>query len=106
MLVGSEIWKYGHTWTLARVHNDEAREVSTPWIRVALNCLCSEYVEHIKLTQKDLYKYIVENPTYEESRRNVGELAKIFLANLKKDQEAIAEKEFEAQKKIKALKQD
>lgn len=68
---------------------------------VALNCLCSEYVEHIKLTQKDLYKYIVENPTYEESRRNVGELAKIFLANLKKDQEAIAEKEFEAQKKNK-----
>ena len=72
---------------------------------VALNSVCTEYVEHIKRTQKDLYEYIVENPTYEQSRRNVGELAKIFLADLKKDQEAIAEKEFEAQKEIEALKQ-
>ena len=73
---------------------------------VALNSVCTEYVEHIKRTQKDLYKYIVENPTYEQSRKNVHELAKIFLADLKKDQEAIAEKEFEAQKEIEALKQD
>ena len=73
---------------------------------VALNSLCTEYVEHIKLTQKDLYKYIVENPTYEESRKNVRELAKIFLTDLEKDQKAIAEKEFEAQKEIEALKEE
>ena len=73
---------------------------------VALNSLCSEYVEHIKRTQKDLYEYIVENPTYEESRKNVGELAKTFLADLQKDWKAIAEKELEAQKEIEALKQD
>ena len=73
---------------------------------VALNSLCSEYVEHIKLTRKDLYRYIVENPNYEESRKNVGELAKIFLADLEKDQKAIAEKEFEAQKEIEALKKE
>ena len=70
---------------------------------VALNSLCSEYVEHIKLTQRDLYRYIVENPTYEESRKNVGELAKKFLADLEEEQKAIAEKEFEAQKQIEAL---
>ena len=73
---------------------------------VALNSLCSEYVEHIKLTQKDLHRYIVENPTYEESRKNVGELAKIFFADLEKDRKAIAEKELEAHKAIKALKEE
>ena len=71
---------------------------------VALNSVCSEYVEHIKKTQKDLYEYIVKNPTYEESRKNVHELAKKFLTDLKKDQETIAKKEFEAKKEINALR--
>ena len=71
---------------------------------VALNSVCAEYVEHIKLTQKDLYEYIRENPTYEQCRKNVRELADKFLSDLKKDQEAIAEKEFEAGQEIKALK--
>ena len=73
---------------------------------VALHSVCTEYVEHIKKTQEDLYKYIVENPTYEQSRTNVHELAKIFLADLKQDQEAIAKQEFEAQREIEALRQD
>ena len=73
---------------------------------IALNSLCSEYIEHIKLTLKDLYRYIVENPTYEESRKNIRELAKIFLADLEKDRKAVAEKEFEAQKEIEALKEE
>ena len=70
---------------------------------VALNGVCSLYVEHIKLVQKDLYAYLRENPTYEESRRNVRELADKFLTDLKRDQKAIAEKEFAAEEEIKAL---
>ena len=70
---------------------------------VALNSVCTVYVEHIKLTQKDLYEYLRENPTYEQSRENVKTLAERFLTDLKKDQQAIADKEFEAQEQIKAL---
>ena len=57
---------------------------------VALNSLCSDYVEHIKRTQKDLYEYMVENPTYEESHKNVHELAKRFLTDLKKGTATVA----------------
>ena len=70
---------------------------------VALNSVCTVYVEHIKLTQQDLYKYLRENPTYEQSRENVKVLAEKFLTDLKQDQKAIADKDFEAQEQIKAL---
>lgn len=70
---------------------------------VALNSVCSEYMEQIKLTQKDLHAYLKENPSYEESRQNIEALAKEFLTDLKKDQDAIANKEFQAQEEIKAL---
>ena len=50
---------------------------------VALDGVCKVYIEHIKETQQDLYKYLKENPTYEESRRNVKELAEKFLEELK-----------------------
>ena len=70
---------------------------------VALNSVCTEYMEHIKLTQKDLHDYLKENPTYEESRQNIENLAQEFLSDVKKDQEALASKEFQAQEQIKAL---
>ena len=70
---------------------------------VALNGVCSTYVEYIKITQKDLYEYIKENPTYEESRQNIKELASTFLSSLQQDQKALADKDFEAQEKMKAL---
>jgi hypothetical protein len=70
---------------------------------VALNSVCTMYVEYIKLTQKELYRYIAENPTYEESRQNVKELAARFLSDLQNDQKALADQEFEAQKAITAL---
>ena len=70
---------------------------------VALHSVCSVYIEQIKLTQKDLYKYLKENPTWEESRKNVKSLAETFLSDLKRDQKAIADKEFQAQEEIKAL---
>ena len=70
---------------------------------VALNSVCAEYVEHIKVTQKDLYEQLRENPTYEESRKNLKALAENFIADLKKDQKAIADKESRAQQEIKDL---
>lgn len=70
---------------------------------VALHSVCSGYMEQIKQTQEELYEYLKENPTWEESRQNVKELADTFADVLKQDTKAIAEKEFEAQKEIKAL---
>ncbi len=71
---------------------------------VALHGVCSVYMEQIKLTQKDLYLYIAENPSYEESRSNLKELAEKFLVDLKRDQKALTDKDFTAQEDIAALK--
>ena len=70
---------------------------------VALKQVCEEHIEHIKETQQDLYKYITENPTYEESKANLPKLAEKFMAELKLDQKAIEDEEFEAQKQVKDL---
>ena len=70
---------------------------------VALHSVCSGYMEQIKQTQEELYEYLKENPTWEESRQNVKELADTFAHDLQQDTKAIAEKEFEAQREIEAL---
>ena len=70
---------------------------------VALNSICAVYMEQIKDTQRDLYKYITENPTYEESKRNLPDLAEKFMADLKRDQKALEEKDLKAQEEILAL---
>ena len=70
---------------------------------VALNSVCAVYMEQIKDTQRDLYKYITENPTYEESKRNLPALAEKFMADLKSDQKALEEKDLKAQEEILAL---
>ena len=59
---------------------------------VAMNSVCTTYVEHIKLTQKDLYEYLRENPTYEESCQSYKELAEKFLADIEMDQKVIADR--------------
>jgi len=71
---------------------------------VALNNVCAVYMEHIKEAQRDLYKYITENPTYEESKRILPDLAEKFMADLQSDQKALKEKELKAQEEISALK--
>ena len=60
---------------------------------VALNNVCKEYMKQIKLTQRDLYSYLRENPSYEECQQNVKVLASQFLENLQRDQKAIADRE-------------
>ena len=46
---------------------------------VALNIVCSEYMDHIKATQKELYSYIREAPSYAQAKKDIGDLAKKFL---------------------------
>ena len=89
-------------WT-SRPFKQQAIEFYSGW--VALNNVCGVYMEQIKETQRDLYRYITENPTYEESKRKLPELAEKFMADLKRDQKAIEEEEFQAKKQIRALNQ-
>ena len=129
MMQAAQFWKQmqDHCKTLAedrlknmvekaiQKHSEEVRLkvwTSTPFKRmavrfyagwVALNSVCAEYVEQIKVTQQDLYKYITENPTYEQCRMNVKDLAENFLSDLIKDRKAIAAKEFKAEAEIQAL---
>ena len=87
-------------WT-SKVFKRKVITCYTGW--VALHSVCSIYIEQIKKTQRDLYEYLKENPTWEESRKNVKSLAETFLSDLKLDQKAIADKEFQALEEIKAL---
>ncbi len=70
---------------------------------VALNGVCAKYIEQIKLTQRDLYEYLKENPTYEQSRRLLPQLAREFEADLKAAQQAIADQSTAAEEEIKSL---
>ena len=79
----------------------KAIEFYSAW--VALNSVCEMHIKHIKETQKDLYSYITENPTYEESKKMLPSLAEDFMAELKRDQKALEEKDLKAQEEILAL---
>lgn len=87
-------------WT-SRGFKIKAIEFYAGW--VALNGVCKVYIEHIKATQQDLYRYISENPTAEDSRKLLPELAETFLADLKRDQDALRDKDLKAQEEIMAL---
>ena len=70
---------------------------------VALDDVCGSYMLKIKETRKDLYAYLEENPTIEQSRENVRRLAQSFGDDLKQEQKKIAEKDSKDQEEIKAL---
>lgn len=72
---------------------------------VALYSICGKYLQQIQLTRKDLYQYIVENPTYDESRRRLHDLAAEFTDVLKAAQAEIAQNDFEADRQMKMLKE-
>ena len=81
---------------------EEAVSYYAKW--VALYGICGKYLQQIQLTQKDLYQYIVENPTYDESRKRLPDLAAKFTDVLNVTQAEIAQNDFEADRKIKMLK--
>ena len=70
---------------------------------VALDGVCGEYMLAIQETQRDLYKYITENPSYEEAEVNVKKLAIEFQKDLQEVQKAIKERETETDEEIRSL---
>lgn len=70
---------------------------------VALDDVCGAYILQIQDTRKDLYAYLEENPTIEQSRENVRKLAESFGDHLKLEQKKIAEKDSKEQEELKAL---
>ena len=70
---------------------------------VALYSVSDEYLQQIKLTQKDLYRYITENPTYKQSKDNLDALAATFLEDIKKAQDRLEAEDADADKKSKAI---
>ena len=70
---------------------------------VALDNVCGEYMEAIKETQAELYKYIQENPTYEDAKKRVGDLALTFQKEIEDAKKACAERDSEMQKEFDSL---
>ena len=70
---------------------------------VALDDVCASYMLKIKETRKDLYAYLEENPTIEQSRENVRKLAETFGDDLKREQNMIADRDTKAAEEMKEL---
>lgn len=86
---------------LSKAFKVKAVQYYSKW--VALDDVCEVYMLQIKDTRKDLYSYLAENPTIEEAKKNVRELAATFAADLEKAQEKLAEKQKEALEEKKSL---
>ena len=69
----------------------------------AFNSVFTAYMEQIEETQQDLYKYITENPTCEESKKIFPDILEKFMGDLRRDQKALEERERQAQEEILAL---
>ena len=70
---------------------------------VALHGVCGEYMLTIQDTQRDLYRYITENPTYEEAEQNIKVLAEEFKNDVHLATRALEEREYERDAEIKSL---
>ena len=70
---------------------------------VALDDVCGVYMRQIKDTRQDLYRYLEENPTIEQAKSNVRQLAAMLADDLKKAQEKLAQEEEKALKEKRAL---
>ena len=76
-------------WT-AKSFKTQAIKYYAQW--VALDDVCAIYMAQIKETQKTLYSYLTENPTLNEARANVRQLAIQFSDDLKKAHSEIDKK--------------
>ena len=70
---------------------------------VALSNVCGLYMTQIKETQRELYGYITENPTNDESKEMLPKIAANFMDDLQRDQLALKEKNLTAQLEMLAL---
>ena len=78
-----------------------AVRVDAEW--VALQSVCSKYIEDIKDTQKKLYENIKQNPTCEQACLEIKPLAEAFQRELKQVQIGIMDKTAEIQKERKEI---
>ena len=77
-------------WT-SRAFKEMAMNHYAKW--VALDKVCGVYLGQIKVTQRELYGNLTENPTTEQARRNVRQLAATFSEELQKAQKEIADQQ-------------
>ena len=70
---------------------------------VALDDVCGVYILQIRDTRQDLYNYLEENPTIEQAKKNVRQLATEFAKDLKQAQEKLAEDQQKALEEKKSL---
>lgn len=70
---------------------------------VALDGTCGVYMLTIQKTQKELHKYITENPSFEEAERNVKQLAIEFRKDLDEAQKAAEEKNTKTDEEMQSL---
>lgn len=89
-----------HAWT-SNAFKRKAIDYYAGW--VALDDVCSIYVERIKLTRKELYLYIQEALPTDEARERVVDLAREFGISLKKEQDAIEERKIKQQEEMDTL---
>lgn len=78
-----EIWE-------GEAFKEQAIRCHAKWI--ALRVVCNKYTQQIKLTRKELYGYIKENPTYEEAKEKLGELSVGFKKEIEKAQKRLDDK--------------
>ena len=89
-------------WT-SNVFKKSAMRFYAGW--VALRTVCSEYMQHIQVAQKQLYANIRMNPTAKEAYDALKPMAEEFKKKLKESRKAIEEKKMEAQNEIDSLSQ-
>ena len=88
------------TWT-SLAFKKKAVHYYSKW--VALDDVCGVYMLQIKETRQDLYKYLEDNPTNEQARKNVRELAATFGNDLKEAQQKLEKENKKALQEIKEL---
>ena len=87
-------------WT-SNAFKGKALRYYSKW--VALDDVCGVYMLQIKETRQDLYNYLEDNPTIEQARKNVRELAAKFGHDLKEAQEKLEKENMKAIKEKKEL---
>ena len=76
------------------------------WKCVQLHNACSTHLEQICHTQKDLYMYMREDPTYEESRKKLKKLVEDFEKDLDSAYERISQQKFKSAQEIEELRKE
>ena len=87
-------------WT-STAFKQKAVQYYSKW--VALDDVCGVYILQIRDTRQDLYNYLEENPTIEQAKKNVRQLATEFAKDLKQAQEKLAEDQQKALEEKKSL---